>query len=104
MTAAHLTIDESWRGYGLLADLAYASLERLRACEAHGVRFVIHLQENWKPKVDDVARGQVTQECFPGTDLEALLAQEILRLEGRVIDADGHVGRGATRCRCVLWA
>ena len=29
----HLQIDESWRGYGLLADLAYASLARLQACE-----------------------------------------------------------------------
>jgi hypothetical protein len=90
----HLQIDESWRGYGLLADLAYASLERLRACDAHGVRFVIRLQEHWKPKVDDIARGQVTQECFPGADLDALLEQDILRLDGRVIDADVHVGRG----------
>jgi hypothetical protein len=69
----HLQIDESWRGYGLLADLAYASLERLRACDAHGVRFVIRLKENWKPKVDYLARGQVTQAFFPGTDLDALL-------------------------------
>jgi hypothetical protein len=90
----HLQIDESWRGYGLLADLAYASLERLRACDAHGVRFVIRLKENWKPKVDYIARGQVTQAFFPGTDLDALLEQEILRLDGRVIDADVHVGRG----------
>jgi putative transposase len=89
----HLHIDASWRGYGLLADLAYASLERLRACDAHGVRFVIRLKENWKPKVDDIARGQVTQEFFPGTDLNALLEQEILRLDGRVIDADVQVGR-----------
>jgi putative transposase len=90
----HLTIDESWRGYGLLADLAYASLDRLRACDTHGVRFVIRLQEHWKPKVDDVARGQVTQEFFPGTDFDALLEQETLRLDGQVIDADVHVGRG----------
>jgi Transposase DDE domain len=90
----HLQIDESWRGYGLLADLAYASLERLRACDAHGVRFVIRLKENWKPKVDYIARGQVTQEFFPGADLDALLEQDILRLDGRVIDADVHVGRG----------
>lgn len=32
----HLTIDESWRGYGLLVDLGYASLERLNNCEQHG--------------------------------------------------------------------
>jgi hypothetical protein len=89
----HLQIDESWRGYGLLADLAYASLDRLRACEAHGVQFVIRLKENWKPKVDYIARGQVTQEFFPGTDLDTLLEQKILRLDGHVIDADVHVGR-----------
>jgi len=90
----HLQIDESWRGYGLLADLAYASLDRLRACEAHDVRFVIRLKENWKPKVDYVARGQVTQEFFPGTDFDALLADDTLVLDGRTIDADVHVGQG----------
>jgi Transposase DDE domain len=68
----HLQIDESWRGCGLLADLAYASLARLRACENYEVRFVIRLKDHWKPKVDDIARGQVTREFFPGTDLDIL--------------------------------
>jgi putative transposase len=90
----HLQIDESWRGYGLLADLAYASLARLRACEAHGVRFVMRLKENWKPTVDYIARGQITQEFLPGSDFEALLADDTLVLDGRTIDADVHVGRG----------
>jgi hypothetical protein len=90
----HLTIDASWQGYGLLADLAYASLARLRACETHDVRFVIRLQENWQPQVDDVARGQITPEFFPGTDCDALLADDTLVLEGRAIDADGPIGRG----------
>jgi hypothetical protein len=90
----HLTIDASWQGYGLLADLAYASLARLRACETHDVRFVIRLKENWKPKVDYVARGQITQEFFPGTDFDALLADDTLVLEGRAIDADVPIGRG----------
>jgi hypothetical protein len=88
----HLTIDESWRGCGLLADLAYASLARLRACNDHGVRFVIRLKDNWKPKVDHLARGHVSPEFFPGTDLDALLEQDILVLDGRAIDADVHVG------------
>jgi putative transposase len=88
----HLTIDESWRGCGLLADLGYASIARLEACEAHDVRFVIRLKDNWKPKVDYIARGQVTGECFPGTDLEALLEEAILVLDGRAIDADVHIG------------
>jgi putative transposase len=88
----HLTIDESWRGCGLLADLAYASLARLRACNTHGVRFVMRLKDNWKPKVDSIARGRVTQEFFPATDLDALLEEEILQLDGRAIDADVRVG------------
>jgi putative transposase len=90
----HLTVDETWRGCGLLADLAYASLDRLRACEAHGVRFVIRLKDNWKPKVDYIARGQVPPTFFPGTDLEALLEDDTLVLDGRALDADVHVGRG----------
>jgi hypothetical protein len=90
----HLTIDAAWRGDGLRADLAYASVARLRACEAHDVRFVIRLKEHWKPKVDSVARGQSTQEFFPGTDFDALLTEETLVLDGRASDADVHLGRG----------
>ena len=91
----HLQIDESWRGCGLLADLAYASLARLRACENYEVRFVIRLKDNWKPKVDYIARGQVIREFFPGTDLDVLLEENTLVLDGQAIDADMHVG-GAT--------
>jgi putative transposase len=87
-----LTIDESWRGYGLLADLAYARLARLRAGDAHGVRCVIRRTDTGKPTVHDLARGQVTQTFFPGTDLDALLAAKTLVLDGRAMDADGHVG------------
>jgi DDE family transposase len=88
----HLEIDASWRGCGLLVDLAYASVARLRACNTHGVRFVIRLKDNWKPKVEYIARGQVTPEFFPGTGLDVLLAEEILVLDGRAIDADVQVG------------
>jgi hypothetical protein len=69
---------------------------RLRACEAHDVRFVIRLKGNWKPEIDYVARGQVTQEFFPGTDFDALLEDETLVLDGRAMDADGHVGKGTS--------
>jgi Transposase DDE domain len=93
----HLQIDASWRGDGLWADLAYASVARLRACDTHGVRYVIRLQENWKPKVDHIARGQVTHAFFPGTDFDALLDDETLLLDGRAIDADVQVGTGNTR-------
>ena len=56
------------------------------------MRFVLRLKDNWKPKVDYIARGQVTREFFPGTDLDALLEDETLVLDGRAIDADVHVG------------
>jgi putative transposase len=88
----HLEIDASWRGCGLLVDLAYASVARLRACNTHGVRFVIRLKDNWQPKVESIARGQVTPAFFPGTDLDVLLEEAILMLDGRAIDADVHVG------------
>jgi putative transposase len=90
----HLQIDESWRGYGLRADLAYASLAHLRACETCDVRFVMRLKDNWEPKLEYIARGQVTREFFPGTQLDALLAEDSLRLGGRAIDADVRVGGG----------
>jgi len=63
--SSHRQIDEPWRDYGLLADLAYASLARLQACDTYDVRFVIRLKHNWKPRVDYIARGQVTPEFFP---------------------------------------
>jgi putative transposase len=88
----HLESDASWQGCGLLADLAYASLARLRACDAHHVCFVMQLKEHWKPKVDYIARGQVTQAFFPGTDFAPLLADNTLVLDGRALDADVHVG------------
>lgn len=91
----HLTIDESWQGYGLLADLGYASLDRLRACLSNDVKFVIRLKENWKPKVTAVARGQVTRMFFAGSDLDVLLDDETLPLNGTPLDATVHVGSGA---------
>jgi hypothetical protein len=45
-----------------------------------------------QPKVDDIARGQVTREFCPGTDLDVLLAENTLILDGQAIDADVHVG------------
>jgi putative transposase len=87
-----LEIDASWQGCGLLADLADASLARLRACEAHQVCCVLRLQESWKPKVDYIARGQVTPAFCPGTDFATLLEDDTLVLDGRAIDADVHVG------------
>jgi hypothetical protein len=88
----HLLIDESWRGYGLLADLGYASLGRIRDCLKHEVPFVIRLKENWKPRVQHIARGEVTKTFFPGADFDALLHDGTIALNGHAIDADVLIG------------
>jgi hypothetical protein len=90
----HLEIDESWRGKGLLIDLAYASLDRLRDCVDHGVSVVIRLKEGWKPKVQRIVRGEVWATFFKGSDLDVVVGEETLILEGKAVDLDVTVGSG----------
>lgn len=97
-----LTVDESRRGTGLLMDLGYASVSRLAECEAYDVRYVIRLKDNWKPKVDRLVRGTITREVSQGEEFQVLLEQDILQLDGHVVDADVTVGRGAHSVRCRL--
>jgi hypothetical protein len=98
----HLDIDESWAGYGLLADLGYASFDRLRACLRHGVSFVIRLKDSWKPRVERIDRGSVTRTFCAGTDLDLLLDAEVLCLDGEIIDAVVSLGSaGDLRVRLV---
>jgi hypothetical protein len=87
----HLELDESWREKGLLVDLGYASLERLRQCQRYGVRIVIRLKQGWKPKVERIVRGDLSRTFAPGTDLELVLQDPSLVL-GNCIDADVTVG------------
>lgn len=94
----HLVLDESWRGMGLLVDLAYASMERLRECQRFGIRIIIRLKENWKPKVQRIVRGHLSKTFVPGTDLDLLLDNETLIL-GHAIDADVTVGQEAIPMR-----
>jgi hypothetical protein len=99
--APHLCLDESWRGLGLLCDLGYASGALLRDCETYGVKYVIRLKDNWQPKVQSITRGTVTATFMKGTDLDVLLADETLLLDGKVIDARVTIGRQAIECRLV---
>jgi putative transposase len=98
----HLVIDEAWRGLGLLADLGYASIDRLVACDKHGVRYVIRLKDSWKPKVDRIVRGSVGTDITPSDDLDLLLAEDIIIRDGRAVDAEVTVGRGAVQVRARL--
>ncbi len=88
----HLTLDESWRGCGLLADLGYASFKLLQDAERLDVRYVIRLKESWKPKVEAIAAGDVSRTFLKGAEFDALL-DEVLRLTGPSIDADIRLGR-----------
>lgn len=99
--ALHLKLDESWRGKGLLCDLGYASFGLLHGCEQYGMHYVIRLKDNWKPKVISIARGTVTETFAPGTDLHLLVAEEVLQLDGKVIDASVVLGNGRIRARLV---
>jgi hypothetical protein len=100
--APHLTVDASWRHLGLLADLGYASFKLLRDCIAHEVQFVIRLKESWKPRVTCIARGEVTRTFFAGTDLAALIKDDVLQLRGKVVDADVELGSGPRTVCCRL--
>lgn len=103
--APHLTIDESWRGLGLLVDLGYASRRLVRECETHGVLFVMRLKENWKPKVTRVVEGRVVAGFAAGTDLDLMLESDQLTLRADTpIDADVTIGRAGDRIACRLVA
>ena len=97
----HLSIDASWSGLGLLADLGYASVRLLAECAKHNVKYVIRLKDSWKPKVQRIARGTVTRTFVRGTDLDLLLDEEVLLLDGKVIDAEVRVGNEDVSCRLV---
>jgi putative transposase len=96
----HLTIDESWSGLGVLLDLGYASFKLIRDCNKHGVHFVIRLKDSWKPKVQHVSRGSVTKTFLAGSDLDGLIADETILLDGRVVDVDVSFGEGKATVHC----
>lgn len=98
----HLKITEQWRGMGLLADLGYASLARLAACERHGVKFVFRLKNNWKPRVQNIEVGTLGGQLCKGSDLDFLLADGVLELDGGAVDATVELGsKCMVRCRLV---
>lgn len=96
----HLTLDESWRGMGLLVDLGYASVARLRECQKYGVSVIIRLKDGWKPKVQRVARADLKKTFVPGTDLDLFLDNVYLDL-GNVVDVDVTVGAADLPLRLV---
>jgi putative transposase len=97
-----LVVDETRRGTGLLIDLGYASLARLADCDTYDVRYVMRLKDNWKPRVERLVRGSISAVVMDGDDFDVLLQQDVLRLDGRAIDADVTLGRGGQAVRSRL--
>jgi hypothetical protein len=100
----HLVVDGRYRNMGLLIDLGYVSLARLREFEKYTVTFVQRLKESWKPKVNRLFRGEVQREFFEGADFDELLMDEVIVLDGRCVDAEVTLGKGkqAVTCRLVM--
>ena len=100
----HLFVDERYRNMGLLIDLGYVSFERIREFEKYHVTFVQRLKESWNPKVNRIFRGEVQGEFFEGADLDELLMDEVIVLNGRCVDAEVTLGKGkqAVTCRLVM--
>lgn len=95
--ARHLDVTDTLRGYGILFDLAYVSLARLAACDEHHVKYVCRLKDNWKPTVTRLVRGTCTAPLGGEEDFDVLLEQDVLVLDGKAIDAEVVLGRGAVR-------
>jgi hypothetical protein len=100
----HLVVDDRYRGMGLIIDLGYVSLKRIRECDERGVRYVVRLKENWKPRIVAIHRGDVRCEICPEADLDLTLADERIALDGRCVDATVVLGKGehAVTARLVM--
>lgn len=98
----HLFIDERYEGAGLIFDLGYVSLARIRQCEKHNVKFVQRLKDSWKPRVTRVTAGTVLGEIAEGSDFDELFMNEAIILDGSCVDADVTLGQGKDRVSCRL--
>jgi len=67
--AKELTIDETWRGMGLLVDLGYASFRLLRSCLANDVELVIRLKKGWNLWLDESGAAEAMASWQAGGDL-----------------------------------
>ena len=99
----HLTIDETRRGTGLLIDLGYVSHEKLRACETHGVSYVIRLKSNWKFRPKRLVVGNLDGQLEIDTGVDMKLRRETVMVDDKPLDVDVEIGQPAKPCiRCRL--
>lgn len=91
-----LSIDATWRGMGLVADLAYASFPVLRQCREHDVHFVFRRADKWNVYLDDHA-SQTTMDSWLGVDAATIARGGDFALDGQggVTDVDVTLGPAA---------
>jgi putative transposase len=95
--ARHFDLTDDLRGYGILFDLAYVSLARLEACNTRHIKYVCRLKNDWKPTVTRLVRGTCIEPLGGEEDFDLLLEDDVLVLDGKAIDAEVVLGRGAVR-------
>jgi len=87
-----LVIDETWRGMGLVADLAYVSFSLLRNCLVHDTHYVLRLKNKWLIYLDDDAT-DVRKAEWLGIDPVAVLGEEEIPLTRKgPLDVDITLG------------
>jgi len=98
----HLQIDETWRGYGLLIDLGYASTDRIRRCKRHGVGLVMRLKSGWKPRLLKMVRDSGEVLYFEGEPVCETLLDLPSGPGSRPYDFDIAIGSGSSRVEARL--
>jgi hypothetical protein len=90
-----LSLDESWRGMGLVVDLGYASFRLLREARTHDVSIVLRLKEGWKVHLDESVGKETMRSWLTGTDIETVLREHQLRVDpSKTLDIDVSLGSG----------
>lgn len=90
----HLSLDESWRGRGLVVDLGYASHGLLADALTHGVELVVKLKQGWKTRITRVVRGTFIEgkrRDWRRDDVWWSLGDYRLRNENDVLDCDVEI-------------
>lgn len=95
--SSQLRIDESWRDIGLLVDLGYASIDRIRRCKRHGVGLVMRLKKGWKPALLAMINAMGEQIELAGEPITARLLEMPVSRYSTPYDFDVAFGKGRNR-------
>jgi hypothetical protein len=95
--SSQLTIDDTWRDIGLLIDLGYASIDRIRRCKRHGVGLILRLKKGWKPALLALHELSGERVELSGEPVSATLLEMAATAYSRPYDFDVAFGQGRNR-------